>query len=74
MRTADMRLSRESSLVDRLKGSSTKMIEEQHNKERKIWEEEKSVVEAKLEEALIINTKLFDKVKRLEQHVRDLMH
>lgn len=30
------------------------------------WEEEKSVVEMKLEEALMINTKLFDKVKRLE--------
>ncbi len=61
-----MRLSRESSLVDRFKGSNTKIIEDQHNKERRQWDEEKVGIESKLEEALVINSKLFDKVKRLE--------
>ena len=31
-------------------------------------------IEVKLEEALMINSKLFEKVKRLEQQVRDLVH
>ena len=63
-----MRLSRESSLLDRFKGgSNTKIVEDQqHNKERRQWDEEKVGIESKLEEALVINSKLFDKVKRLE--------
>jgi hypothetical protein len=35
-------------------------------KERNKWEDEKQQIEGKLEEALIINSKLFEKVKRLE--------
>ena len=62
----DARLSRESSLVDRFKGSNTKMIEDTQFKERRQWDEEKIGIESKLEEALVINSKLFDKVKRLE--------
>ena len=61
-----MRLSRESSLIDRFKGSNTKMIEDHHSRERRQWDEEKIGMESKLEEALVINSKLFDKVKRLE--------
>jgi len=62
-----VRLSRESSLIDRFKGSNTKMIEDHHNRERRQWDEEKVGIESKLEEALVINSKLFDKVKRLEE-------
>jgi hypothetical protein len=61
-----VRLSRESSLIDRFKGSNNKMIEDHHNRERRQWDEEKIGMESKLEEALVINSKLFDKVKRLE--------
>jgi hypothetical protein len=50
------------------------MLEEQINRERRQWEEEKVGIESKLDEALIINSKLFEKVKRLEQKVRDLVH
>jgi len=31
-----------------------------------MWEQEKLNIENRLEEALIINTKLFEKVKRME--------
>jgi hypothetical protein len=31
-----------------------------------MWEQDKLNIESRLEEALIINTKLFEKVKRME--------
>ena len=61
-------------MVERLKGSNNKILEEQINKERRQWEEERIGIESKLDEALVINSKLFEKVKRLEQQVRDLVH
>ena len=59
--------------MDRLKGGGSN-TKEQYQRERRQWEEEKLGIESKLEEALAINSKLFDKVKRLEQQVRELVH
>ena len=53
-----------------VKASTAKIIEEQainHEKDRSMWEEEKQLVENRLDEALAINSKLFEKVKRMEQ-------
>ena len=63
-------------MVDRgfFKSSNNKMNDDQITKERRVWEEEKGNIESKLDEALLINSKLFEKVKRLEQQVRDLIH
>lgn len=38
-----------------------------------MWEEERRNLQTQLEEAIVINTKLFEKVKRLEVQVRDLL-
>ena len=52
------------------------MIDEQaqnHERDRQIWEQERITIENRLEEALIINTKLFEKVKRMEIQIRDML-
>jgi|LauGreDrversion4_2_1035121.scaffolds.fasta_scaffold1509635_1 hypothetical protein len=38
-----------------------------------MWEQERITIENRLEEALIINTKLFEKVKRMEIQIRDML-
>jgi len=38
-----------------------------------MWDADKQAIENRLEEALAINTKLFDKVKRMEQQIRDML-
>jgi hypothetical protein len=38
-----------------------------------MWDADKQAIENRLEEALVINTKLFDKVKRMEQQIRDML-
>lgn len=38
-----------------------------------MWEKERASIESRLEEALMINTKLFEKVKRMESQIRDML-
>jgi hypothetical protein len=38
-----------------------------------MWDADKQAIENRLEEAFVINTKLFDKVKRMEQQIRDML-
>ena len=38
-----------------------------------MWDADRQAIENRLEEALVINTKLFDKVKRMEQQIRDML-
>jgi len=63
------RLSRESSSI----GGFQNMIGERY-KNSASKDNDRFGIEVKLEEALMINSKLFEKVKRLEQQVRDLVH
>ena len=44
-----------------------------HERDRSMWDADKQAIENRLEEALVINTKLFDKVKRMEQQIRDML-
>ena len=66
----------ESASKQYVKASSSKLIDEQaqnHERERLLWEQEKLNIENRLEEALMINTKLFEKVKRMESQIRDML-
>jgi hypothetical protein len=59
-----------------VKASTSKLIDEQaqnHERDRLMWEQDKLNIENRLEEALIINTKLFEKVKRMELQIRDML-
>lgn len=38
-----------------------------------MWDQERLSIENRLEEALTINTKLFEKVKRMESQIRDML-
>jgi hypothetical protein len=38
-----------------------------------MWEEERQAMENRLDEALQINAKLFEKVKRMEIQIRDML-
>ncbi len=38
-----------------------------------MWVKERASIESRLEEALMINTKLFEKVKRMESQIRDML-
>lgn len=46
-------------------------IKDEHEQERAQWLQEKDGLEKKLDEAIQINVKLFEKVKRLEQQLRE---
>jgi hypothetical protein len=66
----------ESASKQYVKASTSKLIDEQgqnHERERLLWEQEKLNIENRLEEALMINTKLFEKVKRMESQIRDML-
>lgn len=38
-----------------------------------MWDQDRVNIENRLEEALMINTKLFEKVKRMESQIRDML-
>ena len=65
--------SRDSSLTEKFKASARQIdeINQQFRKEKAQWEEEKRSLQDQLEEAIQINSKLFEKVKRLEIAVRE---
>eukprot|EP00347_Sterkiella_histriomuscorum_P004489 403360269 len=46
----------------------------QQQNDREIWSADKKQLELQLEEAIMINTKLFEKVKRLENQIRDILN
>ena len=59
-----------------VKAPTSKLIDEQaqnHERDRFMWEQDKLNIENRLEEALMINTKLFEKVKRMETQIRDML-
>lgn len=66
----------ESASKQYVKASTSKLIDDKaqnHERDRLLWEQEKLNIENRLEEALMINTKLFEKVKRMESQIRDML-
>ena len=65
--------SRDSSLTEKFKASARQIddLTFQFRREKLQWEEEKRSLQEQLDEAIQINSKLLDKVKRLEVAVRE---